>query len=131
MRGTVQEALRQVDLWDQVEHRLDAPALSLTNVQQQLLCLARVLALSPAVLLLDKPCLCLDVVASSRFEDVLLELKKNHSIIMATQDNRQAARTSDRLVFLLEGAAVESGPTREVYFNPKDERTLRYIQERF
>jgi phosphate transport system ATP-binding protein len=131
VQQTLTRCLRRVDLWDQVKDRLDTPALRLTTVQQQLLCLARVLSLEPSVLLLDKPCVCLDAQAATRFEDVLQELKKNYCVIMATHDNRQAARASDRVVFLLKGTLVESGTAHEVYFNPKDPRTLAYVRERF
>ncbi len=127
----LETGLKNVHLWEEVKDRLAQPALHLNNRQQQLLCLARVLALEPEVLLLDKPCSGLDPVAANRFEDVLADLKSRYTIILATNDSKQAARASDRTALIMAGELVEWGSTHDLFFNPANAATKAYITGRF
>ncbi len=127
----VTASLQQVYLWTEVQERLDSEALRLNSEQQQRLTLARVLALSPEVLLLDEPGAGLDPLATNKFEDILDELKAKITMVLVTNDNQQAARASERTAFLLNGELVECGPTEQIFFNPAQARTHDYITGRF
>jgi len=118
-------------LWDDVKDRLHSPGMSLSGGQQQRLCIARVLALQPEVILLDRPCSGLDPISTAKIEDSLLQLKEQFSIIIAPHNVQQAARISDRVVFMLMGALIEEGTNAEVFENPRDQRTSDYITGRF
>jgi phosphate transport system ATP-binding protein len=125
-------ALRQAALWDSVKDRLRAPAISLSGGQQQRLCIARALAVEPEVLLLDEPCSALDPKSSLQIEQLIVELSAHVTIALVTHNLFQARRISDRTaVFLLSddgiGALVESGPTADVFEDPKDPRTKEYV----
>ena len=129
LSGIVENALRTAALWDEVKSRLNMPAASLSGGQQQRLCLARVLALEPEVILLDRPCSGLDPISTSRIEESLLQLKKSLTIVIAPHTTQQAARVSDRSAFMLKGSLIEEGDN--IFSNPKDRRTSDYITGRF
>ncbi|MCL2698482.1 MAG: phosphate ABC transporter ATP-binding protein [Oscillospiraceae bacterium] len=126
-----EKALTQAALWDEVKDRLRIPAMSLSGGQQQRLCLARVLALEPEVVLLDRPCSGLDPISTAKIEESLTELKKQFTIIISPHNTQQAARISDRVAFMLMGKLIEEGANIEVFSTPKDKRTSDYIRGRF
>lgn len=125
------KSLQAVNLWDELKDRLTDSALSLTGEQQQRLCIARVLAVEPEVVLMDEPCSALDPVATARIEDLMYELKKNYTIIIVTHNMQQAARVSDFTGYFLLGELVEFGETNQIFTSPKDPRTEDYITGRF
>jgi phosphate transport system ATP-binding protein len=127
----VEGALKSAFLWDEVKDRLADLATNLSGGQQQRLCVARVLALEPEVLLLDEPCSGLDPISTAKIEDALLELKSRYSIVLVTNNTKQAARASDRTAFFLMGELVEVGPTSQVFTNPTHHRTADYITGHF
>lgn len=127
----VESSLRSVVLWDEVKDRLHEPAHNLSGGQQQRLCLARVLALHPDVLILDEPCSGLDPISTGKIEDALAELAARHTIILVTNNTKQASRASDRIAFFLMGELVETGPTSQIFTKPNDPRTDDYITGRF
>jgi phosphate transport system ATP-binding protein len=131
LEGIVESALRRSQLWDEVKDRLRLPANRLSGGQQQRLCLARILALDPQVLLLDEPCSGLDPISTAKIEETLAELKKNYSVVLVTNNTKQAARASDRTAFFLMGELVEVGPTRTLFTNPAHHRTGQYITGHF
>lgn len=127
----VEKALRMSALWDEVKDRLDTPAARLSGGQQQRLCIARVLALEPEVILLDRPCSALDPISTSKIEESLRQLKKQFTIIIAPHTVQQAGRIADRVAFMLMGDLIEQGVTQEVFSVPKDTRTNDYLTGRF
>lgn len=127
----VEGALKSAFLWDEVKDRLADLATNLSGGQQQRMCVARVLALEPEVLLLDEPCSGLDPISTAKIEDALLELKSRYSIVLVTNNTKQAARASDRTAFFLMGELVEVGPTSQVFTNPTHHRTADYITGHF
>ena len=127
----VEQALSEAALWDDVKDRLKAPALSLSGGQQQRLCIARVLALQPEVILLDRPCSGLDPISTAKIEDSLTQLKEQFTIILAPHNTQQAGRVSDRVAFMLGGRLIEEGEAEKVFAHPKDQRTSDYITGRF
>jgi phosphate transport system ATP-binding protein len=127
----VEAGLQSAYLWDEVKDRLDELATNLSGGQQQRLCLARVLALEPEVLLLDEPCSGLDPISTAAIEEALAGLKARYSIVLVTNNTKQAARASDRTAFFLMGELVEVGKTAQVFTNPKHDRTSQYITGHF
>ncbi len=127
----VKNALIQAALWDEVKDRLKDSALKLSGGQQQRLCIARALAMKPKVILMDEPTSALDPIATSKIEDLILELKKNYTIVIVTHNMQQAARISDYTGFFLLGELVEFGDTDTLFSHPSDKRTLDYITGRF
>ncbi|HOX33419.1 MAG TPA: phosphate ABC transporter ATP-binding protein PstB [Spirochaetales bacterium] len=127
----VERSLEQAALLEEVKDRLHKPALGLSGGQQQRLCIARVLAVEPDVLLMDEPTSALDPISTSKIENLLEELKKRYTIVIVTHNMQQAGRVSDAVGFFLHGELVEYAPTKEVFFNPKDKRTEAYISGRF
>ncbi len=127
----VESSLKMAALWDDVKDRLDNLASSLSGGQQQRLCIARVLALKPEVILLDRPCSGLDPISTSKIEESLGELKKQFTIVIAPHNTQQAGRISDRAAFMLMGSLIEIGSADEMFANPKDQRTSDYITGRF
>ncbi|MCL1974704.1 MAG: phosphate ABC transporter ATP-binding protein [Firmicutes bacterium] len=127
----VEQALCMAALWEDVKDRLNMPAMSLSGGQQQRLCIARVLALQPEVILLDRPCSGLDPISTAKIEESLLQLKEQFTIIIAPHNVQQAGRISDRVVFMLQGIMIEEGTNDEIFSNPQDERTNDYITGRF
>ncbi len=126
-----ERSLRQAALWDEVKDRLDRSALTLSGGQQQRLCIARVLAVEPEVILMDEPASALDPIATSKIEDLIGELKKAYTVVIVTHSMQQAARISDFTAFFLMGDLVEVGETREIFFKPRDKRTEDYITGRY
>ncbi|MFW5833361.1 MAG: phosphate ABC transporter ATP-binding protein PstB [Pseudomonadota bacterium] len=131
MDAIVEKSLRGAALWDEVKDRLSEPGTGLSGGQQQRLCIARAIAVSPDVILMDEPCSALDPIASARVEDLIDELRQNYTIIMVTHSMQQAARVSQKTAFFHIGYLVEEGPTDEVFGNPIDQRTQDYITGRF
>jgi phosphate transport system ATP-binding protein len=127
----VEQSLKAAALWPEVSDRLDTNALGLTLGQQQRLCIARVLAVQPEVILMDEPCSALDPIATLKVEELMQELKKNYSIVIVTHNMQQAARTSDWTGFFLLGELLEYGPTGDVFTRPKDQRTENYVTGRY
>jgi len=125
----VEQSLIMAALWDDVKDRLNAPAISLSGGQQQRLCMARVLALNPEVVLLDRPCSGLDPISTAKIEDSLTKLKERFTIIIAPHNVQQAGRISDRVAFILKGSLIEEGA--HVFSSPRDQRTSDYITGRF
>ncbi|HTK55947.1 MAG TPA: phosphate ABC transporter ATP-binding protein PstB [Gemmatimonadales bacterium] len=129
--GRVEQALRQAALWDEVQDRLRTNATALSGGQQQRLCIARTIAPRPDVILLDEPTSALDPLGTLRIEELLVELKREFTIIIVTHNMQQAARVSDTTSFFYLGTLVETGPTRQIFTTPKHERTETYITGRF
>lgn len=127
----VEKALRQAVLWDEIYDRLDDPAASLSGGQQQRLCLARVLALEPEVILLDEPTSALDPVSTAKIEEFLEKAKKDYTIILAPHNQQQAARMADYAAFFLQGELVEYTDGENMFINPQRKRTQEYVQGRF
>ena len=132
----VEKSLRQAALWDEVKDKLNQSGLALSGGQQQRLCIARVLAVEPQVILMDEPCSALDPVATLKIEDLMRALCTDYTIIIVTHNMQQAARVSDITAFFMmeedrAGVLVESGPTSELFTNPKDKTTEDYITGRF
>jgi phosphate transport system ATP-binding protein len=126
-----EESLRRAALWDEVKDRLQENAYGLSGGQQQRLCIARALAVQPDVLLLDEATSALDPISTSKIEDLVLELKKDYTIVMVTHNMQQAARVSDITAFFLLGEVLEFGETESVFTAPQDKRTEDYITGRF
>ncbi|MEW6553909.1 MAG: phosphate ABC transporter ATP-binding protein PstB [Actinomycetota bacterium] len=135
--GIVEESLKSAALFEEVKDKLRTSALALSGGQQQRLCIARVLAVQPEVILLDEPCSALDPIATQRIEDLLSELKASYTIVIVTHNMQQAARLSDFTAFFMieeqgdPGKIVECGDTNTIFTKPGDERTERYITGRF
>ncbi len=129
--NAVEASLRQAALWDEVKDRLKQSAMALSGGQQQRLCIARALAVNPEVVLMDEPCSALDPVATAKIEDLILELKKEYTIVIVTHNMQQAARISDRTAFFLSSELVEYDTTAKMFENPADQRTEDYITGRF
>jgi len=127
----VERSLTLAALWDEVRHRLDDPAIALSGGQQQRLCLARVLANQPQVILLDEPTSGLDPISTGKVEAALQELKKEYTIVLVPHSVQQAARTADYAAFFLQGELVEYGVGKEFFIHPKIKRTEDYIEGRF
>ncbi|MFQ5997383.1 MAG: phosphate ABC transporter ATP-binding protein PstB [Dehalococcoidales bacterium] len=136
LEDIVEENLREAALWDEVKDKLEQSALALSGGQQQRLCIARVLAVEPEVILMDEPCSALDPVATLKIEDLMRSLAEEYTIVIVTHNMQQAARVSDMAAFLMmeedrAGVLVEYGPTSQLFTNPKDKRTEDYITGRF
>ena len=127
----VEESLKAAALWPEVSDRLHVNALGLTLGQQQRLCIARVLAVQPEVILMDEPCSALDPIATLKVEELMQELKKNYAIVIVTHNMQQAARTSDWTGFFLLGELLEYGLTADVFTRPRDQRTENYVTGRY
>jgi phosphate transport system ATP-binding protein len=117
-------------LWDELKDKLDRLATNLSLEQQQRLCIARLLAVQPEILLMDEPCSALDPVATARIEELMQELKKNYTIIIVTHNMQQAARVSDDAGYMYLGELIEFGPTQMIFTAPQDKRTEDYITGR-
>ena len=127
----VERSLRGAAIWDEVKDRLKKNALGLSGGQQQRLCIARALAVEPEVLLMDEPTSALDPISTSRIEDLMVDLKKQYSIVIVTHNMQQAARIADRTAFFLKGEIIEAGDTMQIFQKPADKRTEDYITGRF
>jgi phosphate transport system ATP-binding protein len=131
MDEIVETALRMAALWDEVKDRLKNAAAGLSGGQQQRLCIARVLALEPEVVLLDRPCSGLDPISTAKIEESLMQLRKQFTIVITPHNVQQASRISNRVAFMLMGHLIEEGKNSEVFARPKDARTSDYITGRF
>ncbi|MBQ3600525.1 MAG: phosphate ABC transporter ATP-binding protein [Lachnospiraceae bacterium] len=127
----VEKSLRQAAIWDEVKDRLKKSALGMSGGQQQRLCIARALAVEPEVILMDEPTSALDPISTSKIEDLVIELKKDYTIIMVTHNMQQATRVSDNTAFFLMGEVIEYGSTERMFSMPRDKRTEDYITGRF
>jgi len=131
LASVVEESLKRAALWDEVKDLLDKPGTGLSGGQQQRLCIARALAVSPAILLMDEPCSALDPIATAKIEELILDLTQNYTIVIVTHNMQQAARVSDDTAFFLLGDLIEFGETKTIFTNPKDKRTEDYVTGRF
>jgi len=127
----VERSLKQANLWEEVKDRLRSSALRLSGGQQQRLVIARVLAVKPEIILMDEPASALDPISTSKLEELIIDLKKQYTIVIVTHSMQQAARVSDTTAFFLSGHLVEFQPTERLFVNPRDKRTEDYITGRF
>jgi len=127
----VASSLQKAGLWEEVKNRLDEPGTGMSGGQQQRLCIARAIAVSPEVILMDEPCSALDPIATAKVEELIDELRENFTIVIVTHSMQQAARVSQRTAFFHLGVLVEEGLTEDIFTNPKDKRTQDYITGRF
>lgn len=127
----VERSLIQAALWDEVKDKLKKSAFELSGGQQQRLCIARTLAIEPSIILMDEPASALDPISTAKIEELIYELKKSYTIIIVTHNMQQAGRVSDCTAFFYLGELIESGPTKEIFTNPKIPRTQNYITGRF
>ena len=127
----VERSLKQAYLWDEVKDRLNVSAFKLSGGQQQRLCIARTLAVEPEVILFDEPCSGLDPISTAKVEEAMLQLKKNYTIVLVTNNVKQAARVGDRTAFFLSGELVELDKTEKIFTAPVDQRTDGYIRGKF
>jgi phosphate transport system ATP-binding protein len=127
----VEKSLKKAALWEEVSNCLHKSGTALSGGQQQRLCIARVLAVNPEIILMDEPCSALDPISTLKIEELMLELKKDYTVIIVTHNMQQAARVSDFAGFMLLGDLIEYGPTKDIFSVPKDKRTEDYITGRF
>ncbi len=131
LRERLEQALRMAALWDEVKDHLSRPGISLSGGQQQRLCIARALAVSPEVLLMDEPASALDPISTAKIEELVYELKKNYTIIIVTHNMQQAARVSDYTAFLYMGELIEYDVTKKIFTMPSNKQTEDYVTGRF
>ena len=131
LEAAAERALQQAALWDEVKDHLGKSGVSLSGGQQQRLCIARALAVEPAVLLMDEPCSALDPIATAKIEELMLELRRGLTIVIVTHNMQQAARVSEWTAFFLMGEVVEVGMTKELFTTPREPKTEAYITGRF
>ena len=131
LRERLEQSLVMAALWEEVKDRLEAAAVSLSGGQQQRLCIARALAVQPEVLLMDEPASALDPLATAKIEDLILELKKDYTIVIVTHNMQQAARISDNTAFFYLGELIEYGPTNKIFTSPTKRQTEDYVTGRF
>jgi len=129
--AAVKRSLELANLWDEVKDELNKSGASLSGGQQQRLCIARALAVEPEVLLMDEPCSALDPISTAKIEELIRKLAKDYTIIIVTHNVQQAARVSDFTAFLYLGELIEYGPTRQIFENPQNELTERYLTGKF
>ena len=127
----VKKSLKAAALWDEVEDKLDKSALGLSGGQQQRLCIARTIAVSPEIILMDEPCSALDPISTIKVEDLINQLKKDYTIVIVTHNMQQATRVSKYTSFFLNGEIIETGNTDDIFLNPKNKQTENYITGRF
>jgi len=131
LEDLVERSLQRAALWEEVKDKLHDPAFSFSGGQQQRLCIARVLAVDPEVVLMDEPCSALDPISTLRIEELMRELKANYTIVIVTHNMQQAARVSEETGFFLHGEMIEFGPSKKIFTQPDDKRTEDYITGRF
>lgn len=127
----VETSLRQAAIWDDVKDKLDQSALALSGGQQQRVCIARVLAVKPEVILLDEPTSALDPISATQIENMLLELREQYTIVIVTHSMHQASRISDQTAFFYQGELIEMDKTKQIFLNPREQKTEDYISGRF
>jgi phosphate transport system ATP-binding protein len=128
--GLVEKALRQAALWDEVKDRMEKSAYDLSGGQQQRLCIARTMAVDPEIILFDEPCSALDPIATAKIEDLLVDLKKDYTVVIVTHNMQQAARVADRTAFFYLGELIEFGETERIFEKPEQKLTEQYITGR-
>ncbi|MCD8511743.1 MAG: phosphate ABC transporter ATP-binding protein PstB [Bacillus sp. (in: Bacteria)] len=131
LMGIVEESLHQAALWDEVKDRLSENAIGLSGGQQQRLCIARVMAVKPEIILMDEPTSALDPIGTSKVEELINELKKKYTVVIVTHNMEQAARVSDKTAFFLNGSIIETDETNQLFTNPKEKQTEDYITGKF
>jgi phosphate transport system ATP-binding protein len=131
LEARVEEVLREAYLWEEVKDRLDESAFKLSGGQQQRLCIARTLAVGPEVILFDEPCSGLDPISTAKVEEAMLKLKADYTLVLVTNNVKQAARVGDRTAFFLNGELIELDNTDKIFTAPSDERTDGYIRGKF
>jgi len=131
LEARIEESLKQAALWDEVKDRLHTSGLGLSGGQQQRLCIARAIAIKPEIILMDEPASALDPLATARIEELILELKKDYTIVIVTHNMQQAARISDFTAFFYLGQLIEFGPTSKIFTNPAKKQTEDYVTGRF
>jgi phosphate transport system ATP-binding protein len=130
LKEVVEWSLKRAALWDEVKDRLEKSAYALSGGQQQRLCIARALAVKPEIILFDEPCSALDPIATSKIEDLLIDLKKDYTVMIVTHNMQQAARVADKTAYFYLGELIEMGETKQIFENPKKELTEQYITGR-
>ena len=128
---SAEKALKDAYLWDEMKDRLDEQAMKLSGGQQQRLCIARTLAVNPQVILFDEPCSALDPISTAKIEQAMLELRNNYTIVLVTNNTKQAARVGDKTAFFLMGKLVEVDVTSKIFTAPKNPSTEAYISGKF
>jgi phosphate transport system ATP-binding protein len=128
---TVERSLKAAALWNEVKDKIHKSGLGLSGGQQQRLCIARTIAVSPEIILMDEPCSALDPISTTKIEDLIYKLKKDYTIIIVTHNMQQATRVSKYTSFFLNGELIETGKTDELFINPKNKQTEDYITGRF
>jgi len=131
LQGIVEKALKEAYLWEEVKERLSVSAFKLSGGQQQRLCIARTLAVEPDVILFDEPCSGLDPISTAKVEEAMLKLKEQYTIVLVTNNVKQAARVGDRTAFFLSGELIEIDTTDKIFTAPYDQRTDDYIRGKF
>jgi phosphate transport system ATP-binding protein len=130
-KGIVEQALKESYLWDEVKDDLDMPATRLSGGQQQRLCIARTVALRPEVILMDEPCSALDPLSTAKIEELVVQLKKDYTIVIVTHNMQQAQRIADKTIFMYLGEIIEEGKTDNIFNNPEKELTTNYVKGHF
>jgi len=131
IKEKVEESLINAALWDEVKDKLNKSAFELSGGQQQRLCIARALAISPEIVLMDEPASALDPISTSKIEELIHDLKNRYTIVIVTHNMQQAARVSDKTGFFMLGELIEFGDTKKIFLNPDNEQTQNYITGRF
>lgn len=131
IQDTVEKSLQQAALWNEVKDKLKKSAFELSGGQQQRLCIARALAVSPSIILMDEPASALDPISTSKIEELIFELKNNYTVVIVTHNMQQAARVSDKTGFFMLGELIEFDDTKKIFLNPEKEQTQNYITGRF
>ena len=131
MDGIVEQCLKDAFIWEEVQDRLDQSAMGLSGGQQQRLCIARALSIEPDIILMDEPCSALDPIATAKIEDLMRVLVKDYTVVIVTHNMQQAARVSDYTAYMYLGELIEFGETEQIYENPREELTEKYITGRF
>ncbi len=129
--GVVEQCLKDAFIWEEVEDRLDQSAMGLSGGQQQRLCIARALSIEPDIILMDEPCSALDPIATAKIEDLMRILVKDYTVVIVTHNMQQAARVSDFTAYMYLGELIEFGKTKQIFENPQEELTEKYITGRF
>lgn len=131
VREIVEQSLKESALWEEVKNDLNKPANRLSGGQQQRLCIARTIAVKPEVILMDEPCSALDPISTAKVEELMLELKKNYTIVVVTHNMQQAQRVADEIAFMYMGELVEYGPNQKIFLSPEKEMTRNYVSGHF